>query len=287
MENNRARRRSQAHPPQRDPPLDDFEQQRATREVDWRRLEDAYERMSSAEDLLYRRWQEQAGVEHPGADPVGQLLSHPIRPENGDTGLWVLGLGEKVAALGGRLELRAVFGDHEATLLSEPGPDGQPPILGDSPEPAELTAFERFEMAQGPDAVIEIELTDDERHLILTGLSGWGGPATPTDGLALVMGFAGVEDLLTEAGRLREAIMHLRPLTPYDWKRLLISTEISFASDYYGIGWEWETVGGGEDRPALRALRGLQDKLIGIARRAEPPTGPGADELPGGPAPDR
>ena len=285
MENRRARRRSQAHPPRRDPPLDAFESQRAQRDVDWQQLDDAYERMSGAETLLYRRWQEQTGADHPGTDPVGQLLSHPIRPENDDYALWLLGLGEKVAALGGQLEVRAVFDTEQITLLREPGPDQQPPILGDAGELSELTALERFEMSpEDPDAVLDVELTEAERHLILTGLSEWGGAAAPTDELAIAMGFADVEDLMTESKRLIDAVVHLQALTPDDWKRLLITTEIAFASDYFGVGCEWETVGGDGDWASLLALRGLQDKLIGIATRAQPPTRPRAADPPDQPA---
>jgi hypothetical protein len=37
-----------------------------------------------------------------------------------------MGLGEKVAALGGHLELIAVFGEERVTLIREPGPDDDP-----------------------------------------------------------------------------------------------------------------------------------------------------------------
>ena len=229
--------------------------------------------MSGAEDALYRRWSQQTGVNAPGDDLIGQLLSHGVAPENGDRALWLLGLGEKVAALGGRLEVRAVFDTDEVTLVVEPGSDGQPPILGDRAELSELTAVERYELSAGdPDAPLEIELTAEERGMILTGLLEWGGAAHPSDALAVAMGFLDREDLWSECERLTDAVQHGRSLNAFDWKRLLISTEIAFGSDYFGIGTEWETVAGGEDWPSLLVLRGLQDKLIGIANRAKRPT---------------
>ena len=230
--------------------------------------------MSGAEDALYRRWSQQTGVNAPGDDLIGQLLSHGVRPENGDRALWLLGLGEKVAALGGRLELRAVFDTDEVTLVVEPGADGQPPVLGARGELSELTAVERYEMSAGdPDAPVAIELTAQERGMILTGLLEWSGAAHPSDALAVAMGFVDRDDLWSECERLTDAIQRGRPLNAFDWKRLLISTEIAFGSDYFGVGTEWETVAGSEDWSSLLILRGLQDKLTGIARCADPPTG--------------
>lgn len=67
-----------------------------------------------AEELLYKLW-EKRGVE---MDWVGEAVGSPIET---NTLLWVMGLGEKVAALGGQLELAAVFPDETVTLLVEPG----------------------------------------------------------------------------------------------------------------------------------------------------------------------
>jgi hypothetical protein len=50
---------------------------------------------------------------------VTELLSCPA--EN-TTDLWIAALGEKVAAMGGYLELTAVFDNETLTLLREPGP---------------------------------------------------------------------------------------------------------------------------------------------------------------------
>lgn len=62
---------------------------------------------------------------------------------------------------------------------------------------------------------------------------------------------------------------------------MLISTEICFASDYYGAGWEWEALTGLDNYASLRTLRDLQEKLIRIANAADPPDGdlPSPDEF--------
>ena len=107
----------------------EFEDLRDARPVNHERADEAYKRLIDAEQILYDRWERENGNDelHPD-DHVGLLLSLPVTPEDDDRLLWILGLGEKVAALGGHLELRAVFDQEEVTLISEPGPEGQPPI---------------------------------------------------------------------------------------------------------------------------------------------------------------
>ena len=51
-------------------------------------------------------------------------------------------------------------------------------------------------------------------------------------------------------------------LSPIDARRVLLATEIVFASDVIGAGVEWETVTGLSDVDTIRLLRGLQRKLI-------------------------
>jgi hypothetical protein len=66
---------------------------------------------------LYELW-ERRGT---GMNLIGEALRYPIEEESL---LWVTALGERVASLGGHLELVAVFPDETVTLLREPGPDG-------------------------------------------------------------------------------------------------------------------------------------------------------------------
>jgi hypothetical protein len=78
-----------------------------------------YARLMEAEEILYKRWERDA----PGMSWVGELLGFPIEEEGN---LWLMALGEKVAALGGYLEVTAVFADERVTLLREPGPGEDP-----------------------------------------------------------------------------------------------------------------------------------------------------------------
>ena len=109
--------------------------------------------------------------------------------------------------------------------------------------------------------LIAVPLTDDERVLLVSGLSEWGGPARCTHALALAMGFADVDALLDEGRFIRAALQARRPMTRNDWTRALLATEIVFVSDVVGSGVDWETTTGLRDTSTLRVLRSLQIKL--------------------------
>lgn len=94
--------------------LRSWEEIRAKMPVDERRTA-AYERQMIAEQRLYEIWERRAE----GMDWRGEALGSPIED---DRNLWLTELGERVAMLGGQLELAAVFPDETVTLLIEPGP---------------------------------------------------------------------------------------------------------------------------------------------------------------------
>jgi hypothetical protein len=96
--------------------LTSWEKIRDKRPIDERKIA-AYGRLMEAEDLLYELW-EQRGT---GMNWIGEALGAPVEE---DELLWMAGLGEKVAALGGHLELVAVFPDESVTLVREPGLEG-------------------------------------------------------------------------------------------------------------------------------------------------------------------
>ena len=120
------------------------------------------------------------------------------------------------------------------------------------------------------DELLDFELTDDERRLLNRGLVEWGGPAAWTDAMAIAMGFGSVRDLFDESERLLAALRARQALSRWDWTRMLIATEIVFASDVVGSGVEWHITTGLEDVRTLQVLRGLQRKLV----KARTPLGP-------------
>jgi hypothetical protein len=113
---------------------------------------------------------------------------------------------------------------------------------------------------------VAVQLSDDERALLVRGLGEWGGPTRPTDALARAMGSDDVAGLLADTKRVAVQLEAGEPLTAADWARSLIATEIAFASDYYGSGWDWSTTVGLDDEETIRRLRQLQRKLISVAR---------------------
>jgi hypothetical protein len=113
---------------------------------------------------------------------------------------------------------------------------------------------------------VAIDLTDEERDVLMRGLSEWGGPAHCTEALAVAMGFAGLEGFRVERRRLSDALTAGLPLSRRDWRRTLIATEIVFASDVFGSGVEWSTTTGLTDEETIVILRSLQYKLAELAR---------------------
>lgn len=113
-----------------------------------------------------------------------------------------------------------------------------------------------------PDRVV-IELSDDERGLLLCGLREWGGPATLTDAVAVAMGFVDRAEFWSERGRLASALEAGEALAPADWTRVLVATEIVFASDVLGSGVDWSSTTRFTDGESIAILRAVQRKARG------------------------
>lgn len=114
--------------------------------------------------------------------------------------------------------------------------------------------------------LVDVDLTDDERAVLACGLSEWGGPATPTDEIARLLGFTDVRALRREGGRIARALRSDEGLTAADWRRAVASTELVFASDLVGSGVDWSATTGFDDAETIRLLRSIQCKLVSIVR---------------------
>lgn len=112
---------------------------------------------------------------------------------------------------------------------------------------------------------VRVTLTADERDLLAHGLREWGAPSRANDVVARAIGFDSVSSLYDGAQRIATALEAGEDLTSGDWARALIATEIAFASDFYGSGWDWSTTVGYDDETTIQRLRRVQRKLIGIA----------------------
>jgi hypothetical protein len=111
------------------------------------------------------------------------------------------------------------------------------------------------------DELVVVELSERERFMLRAALLEWVGPAQPTEQLALAMGFQGLDGLRREVLALRRALEDKEPLSGENWGRILIATEIVFASDVVGSGLDWPITTGIPDEEAIRLLRGLQRKM--------------------------
>jgi len=114
--------------------------------------------------------------------------------------------------------------------------------------------------------LVDVELSDIERTVLVVGLNEWGGPARATDELAFAMGFRDRADLFAEGDRIIKQLERREPLTARDWARTVLVTEVVFASDLVGSGRDWASTTGFSDVDTIEFLRSIQSKLPGPVR---------------------
>ncbi len=112
--------------------------------------------------------------------------------------------------------------------------------------------------------LVPIDLTDEERELMVLALNEYGGPAKHAyQLLCSVVGQSTKSEWTHLRHQLMEAIENKEPLSDLDWARALFLTEVSFASDLAGAGLDLER---GADERRLGVLRSLQYKVSSHAR---------------------
>jgi hypothetical protein len=118
------------------------------------------------------------------------------------------------------------------------------------------------------DTPIAVDLQPVEREMLATGLIEWGGPAHCTDALAIAMGFASCADIEAQGSYLIPLLRRGSALTPSEWTRTLLATEIVWASDVVGAGSDASILFGRSDVEAIGTLRSVQRKLLdaGVVR---------------------
>ena len=89
--------------------------------------------------------------------------------------------------------------------------------------------------------IVAVELTDAEWSMLTRAMLEWGGPARCTDVMAAAMGFGDVPGLFAATHRFVELTDGHRAMSRWDWARLLLATEIVFASTVIGSGLDWQT----------------------------------------------
>jgi len=112
-----------------------------------------------------------------------------------------------------------------------------------------------------------IDLDDDERRLLRCGILEWGGPARCTEEMAIALGFESVQDIFAQTDRLRDALKTGAALTYIDWSRVVLATEVVFASAVMGSGHDWSVTTGISDADTIVLLRQVQRKVTRAAGR--------------------
>lgn len=110
------------------------------------------------------------------------------------------------------------------------------------------------------DELVAIDLTEDERMLLVHGLNEYYGAAK--EGVPLLsplMGFSTPEEFWNLVERLKEAVKFKKPMSDLDWARTLFLTEICWASELVGAGQDFAT--NVRDEQAVPLTRSLQLKI--------------------------
>ena len=110
-------------------------------------------------------------------------------------------------------------------------------------------------------AEVDVRLPAAERRLLQAGIGEWSGPARCSSGLALLLAFDSCDHLEAWLPGAQRAVAAGAPLLPRDWRRCLVLTELAFASDVLGSGYDWSTTTGLSDSESVRLLRGVQRRL--------------------------
>jgi hypothetical protein len=113
----------------------------------------------------------------------------------------------------------------------------------------------------GDAELVHIDLTDDERVLLVQGLNEYGGPGRGAPLLRPLVGLSSVGEFYYLIDRLKAAVKSDDLLSDLDWARALVLTEISWASDLLGAGIDFSS--NIRDEKAVVVLRGLQRKISG------------------------
>jgi hypothetical protein len=108
--------------------------------------------------------------------------------------------------------------------------------------------------------LVAIDLTDDERLLVVHGLNEYFGAAKRGWSLLTpLVGLSSTDEFSALVSRLLEAVEDKKPLTDLDWARALLLTEICWGSQLLGAGLDFAS--NIRDEKAAPLLRSIQRKV--------------------------
>jgi hypothetical protein len=125
---------------------------------------------------------------------------------------------------------------------------------------------------QPVDMEAQIDLTNltlVERELLRLGIMQWQRPEGDKDAVIPLLGYGDRGELAADMPRLAGLLEAARPMSRRDCRRLLLATELAFASETLGWARDWTSDTGFTDHDTITVLRGLQDRLAGIVHGAD------------------
>ncbi|GAA1542929.1 hypothetical protein GCM10009827_073180 [Dactylosporangium maewongense] len=138
------------------------------------------------------------------------------------------------------------------------------------------------------DAPVDLAgLTPVERTLLRLGVMEWERTDGDRETSARLLGYDDQRQLRADVQRLAGLVDAARPMTRRDCRRLLLATELAFASETLGWARDWEADTGFTDRDTSTVLRGIQERLAGVVHgsadrvaAAEPSARPAWEPIP-------
>jgi hypothetical protein len=112
--------------------------------------------------------------------------------------------------------------------------------------------------------LLDIELTNDERSMLIQALNEYLGPANGAPLLTPLLGLRDRQAFYALLNRLMAAIETNAPLSDVDWARALLLTEISWGSALLGAGLDFAT--SIPDERAAPMMRSIQRKIATYKR---------------------
>jgi hypothetical protein len=107
-------------------------------------------------------------------------------------------------------------------------------------------------------------LSEEQRRFLSTALDVWHGPASWRPLPITVLGYADWTEFDADIARMRTELDQAEPqFSVVEWTRILLLSEISFASNLLGAGVEFDIVTAWRDPEALPMLRSIQRALSG------------------------
>ncbi|GAA2469815.1 DUF2716 domain-containing protein [Winogradskya humida] len=115
------------------------------------------------------------------------------------------------------------------------------------------------------DALVDLSLlTRAERELLRAGVMEWERPEGDRAEVVRLLGYGDRQELQSDVVRLAGLLASDRSASRRDCRRLLLATELAFASETLGWARDWEADTGYTDHDTVTVLRDIQERIAGI-----------------------